>query len=185
MDFGTTTTKKKSTARNVMYFLTALLITVIGVRIFIIDSFTVSGNSMAPTIVDGDYIFVNKMAYVRSEPSRNDIVVTNFREMDAKVIKRVLGIPREWIQIEGNSVNIKDSREGKAVEVRKLYNDEMLIYASSTPFTYRLDPHEYFIIGDKGIGSVDSKELGPVDIYSINGRVFGSFRLRSFSLKLF
>lgn len=153
------------------YFLTALILTVIFIRIFIIDSFLVVGNSMAPALMDKDYVFVNKMAYFRSKPERGDIVVGNFREMDdKKVIKRVVGLPSEWVFIENGEIYTASQRWGEREKRGNLDTEEYTADLSHN-FYYRLDPHEYFLLGDNGLGSVDSRELGPVDIYDIDGKV--------------
>jgi signal peptidase I len=177
-----------SPAKTVIYFVTALLITVVLVRTFLVDSFIVKGNSMAPTIVDGDYVFVDKLAYVfKEEPKREDIVVFNFRDLpQTKIIKRIKALPQEWVVIVGNSISVRADREDKGVEVGKLYDEKIqLPGATSSSMRYRLDPHEYFVIGDNGLGSVDSRELGPVDIYMIDGKVFATFRLSKMKFMLF
>lgn len=143
---------------------------------------------MAPTIVDGDYVFVDKLAYAfKDEPKREDVVVFNFRDLpQTKVIKRIKAIPQEWVVIVGNSISVRGDREEEGVEVGKLYSDGMqLPGVASSSMRYRLDPHEYFLIGDNGLGSVDSRELGPVDIYMIDGRVFATFRLSKMKFTLF
>lgn len=177
-----------SPVKTVIYFLTALFITVVAVRIFVVDSFAVKGNSMAPTIVDGDYVFVNKLAYAfKEKPKREDIVVFNFRDLpEIKIIKRIKALPQEWVFIIENNISVRGDLEEKGMLVGKLYSDDMqLPGATSSSMRYRLDPHEYFLIGDNGLGSVDSRELGPVDVYMIDGRVFASFRLSAMKLQVF
>lgn len=50
---------------------------------------------MAPTIQNGDYVFVYKLAYAKHEPQRGDIVVAVPRQYDQKVVKRVAVLPGE------------------------------------------------------------------------------------------
>lgn len=178
-------TRRKRT--NVVFsVLTAALISGIIIRIFLFDSFFVVGNSMAPAIVDGDYVFVNKLAYQNAEPAREDIVVGNFREMPGKkVIKRVVGLPREWISIEDNQLTITGSRGGEVVATRELYTDTLAAHAAATSTRYRLDPFEYYLIGDNGLSSIDSRELGPVDNYQIDGKVVMKFDFTTFKLSTY
>lgn len=174
--------------RTFFYVLTALIITTALVRIFVVDSFVVDGNSMAPAITSGDYVFVNKFAYWRREPERGDIVVGNFRDVPGtKVIKRVVGMPREWVRIEGNTVSVGSERDGgDAVVVAELYTEDIASHMHSTEaIAYRLDPHEYFLLGDNSILSSDSRELGPVDSYRISGQVFLGFQRSTFSFLRF
>lgn len=173
--------------KNLSYFITALLLSVVLVRILVLDSFTVQGNSMAPTIIDGDYVFVNKLSYMfKKTPKRDDIVVFNFRELShTKVVKRVKGLPSEWVVIEGSVISIKNERDSELTNAGSLYDSRFDDHGKGESYTYRLDPHEYFLIGDNGLGSVDSRELGPVDIYKIDGRVIVSFRLSEIKLRFF
>ena len=59
------------------------------VRIFIVDSFIVQGDSMAPTILSGDYIFINKYAYRFENPRRGDIIVVH-----PKALEPIVGVVR-------------------------------------------------------------------------------------------
>lgn len=173
--------------RKALYLITALLLTAVLIRIFLLDTFIVSGDSMAPTIVGGDYVFVNKIAYLFDSPQRNDIVVGNFRGMDGiKAIKRVVGLPREWVRIENGEISVAEDRESDSLFIRDLDSEEFSREeGGSEPYAYRLDPHEYFLVGDNGLSSVDSRELGPIDTYSIDGKVFMVFRLGEFKFLTF
>lgn len=48
-----------------------------------------------------------------------------------------------------------------------------------------LDPGEYFIVGDNKEASLDSRSLGPVDIWDIKGKVIGDFRFNTFKFVQF
>jgi len=161
---------------KVLYLATALILTLILIRVFIVDSFVVSGNSMAPTLLDKDYVFVNKMAYLSRKPARGDIVVGNFREVDGqKIVKRVVALPGEWVFIENGTIFVAKERNKEKEIVRQLDSEDFTSDLGLN-FSYRLDPFEYFLMGDNGFGSVDSRELGPVDIYKIDGKVIFNLR---------
>lgn len=166
-----------SIGKKVLYLLTALILSTLAIRFFVLDSFVVIGDSMAPALTSGDYVFVNKLAYIRNTPSRGDIVVVNFREMsDKKAIKRVVGLPNEWLFIENGTIYVTTEREGNRTEVGKL-DTETYTADLSKGYSYRLDPHEYFLMGDNGLVSVDSRDLGPVDVYDIEGKVVKRIRI--------
>lgn len=169
---------KISLGKKTIYLITAVIVTTLLIRFFVLDSFIVIGDSMAPNLVSGDYVFVNKMAYLRSMPSRDDIVVVNFRGMsDKKAIKRIVGLPNEWVFIENGYIHVSSEREGERVEVGKL-DTEAYTKEIAKDYSYRLDPNEYFLMGDNGLVSVDSRELGPVDVYDIEGKVIKKFRFK-------
>jgi signal peptidase I len=83
-------------------FLVALFL-----RTFFIEGFVVSGDSMAPTIQNGDYVFVNKFAYSWGrQPQKNDVVVALFRGLDTRVVKRVYGTPEMLLKIGTSSISL-------------------------------------------------------------------------------
>jgi signal peptidase I len=153
-------------------------------RAFVMEGFIVRGDSMDPTIASGTYVFVNKFAYTFSSPKRGDIIVVVPRDIKTKIIKRIIGLPGERLAIEGGHVVIRATRKDVGEPLAEAY-----IKTDSTPeagFTHTtLDPGEYFAMGDNREVSIDSRELGPVDSWDIQGRVFGVLDLNTLSFKLF
>lgn len=74
--------------------------------------------SMKPTIVEGDRILVNKLAYdfkvplthislhKFADPRRGDIVVFDSRAADTRLVKRVIGLPGDTVEMRGNRLTI-------------------------------------------------------------------------------
>lgn len=163
----------------VMAFVGALLL-----RIFVFEAFVVRGDSMNPAIVSGDYVFVNKLAYKFHEPERGDIIVTVPRTRDIRIIKRIVGLPGERFEIKDGKVLVRGSRTAEAVEIDEAYLSG--VGATTTgKVAVRLDPGEYFILGDNRGSSVDSRELGLIDEWDIKGRVSILFRIKSIKLIFF
>jgi len=168
------TLKKKIKAVLLVAFVGALLI-----RVFVVEGFIVKGDSMSPTVLSGDYVFVNKLAYWHSGPSRGDVVVVIPRNETFKVIKRIIVLPGERFSIENGKVVIREDRldEGKTLDEDYVPND----IESPVGITQaRLDPEEYFALGDNVSVSLDSRVLGYMDRWDIKGRAFGVFRLNGF-----
>lgn len=138
------TLTQKTTSVILIAFIFALIL-----RIFVIEGFFVSGESMHPTLRNGDYIFIYKLAYLNQGPQRHEIVVAYPRQYSTKVVKRVAVLPREVFE------PIPGRRD-------------------------RLDPGEYYLIGDNLTASIDSRVFGPVDRWDIEGRVIGAFRIKDF-----
>ena len=83
-------TKKKHDIRFWIIFLIVVAIAVT-LRIFVFEFVNISGESMSPTLENGQDIFIYKVNYT---PSRGDIVV--FNSPDGKeLVKRVIGMPGE------------------------------------------------------------------------------------------
>jgi signal peptidase I len=151
-------------------------------RLFVIEGFVVKGDSMAPAVLSGDYVFVNKLAYTRKDPSRGDIVVAKPRDYKIRVLKRIIGLPGERFEIVDGRVTLREGRLDFKVPL-----DELYLSIQDTPAVgiihINLDPQEYFTLGDSRNTSIDSRELGPIDRWSIKGKVIGVFRLRSLTYK--
>ncbi|WP_414827922.1 signal peptidase I [Alteromonas sp. H39] len=86
------------------------------------DWYDVPTGSMKPTIVEGDRILVNKMAYrldipftdiallETGKPQRGDIVVFNSTAADNRLVKRVVGIPGDVVSLDNNQLIINGKR---------------------------------------------------------------------------
>ena len=176
--------KKVFSGKNILSVALITFIAVVLIRLFIFEAFFVQGESMAPTIRDGEFVLVNKLAYTWSEPKRGDIVVAVPRVYPGRVVKRIIGLPGEWFLIENHRVVIKDSRTEKSVNL-----DETYLEFPDTPGVGKtktnIDPDEYFALGDNRTVSVDSRELGLIDKWDIKGRVFGTINLKSLKYKGF
>lgn len=161
-----------------------VFISAVLVRIFVLDSFIVQGDSMAPTILPGDYVFINKIAYRLKEPQHGDIVVAHPKAIPsgAYIIKRVIALPGEIIDIAKDAITIKSSRENPGTILKEPY-----IASLGTPEIginrINIDPYEYFVLGDNRYASIDSRELGSINSWDIKGKVFIIIRLNEFSIK--
>ena len=170
--------------RQILELLFAIGITVLILRTFAVDSFVVKGDSMSPTVLNGDWVFVDRISYRFRDPDREDIIVVKPRTQSSRIIKRIIGLPGERIEIADGKVQIKNDRQ----DVGKILQ-EVYLNLPATPAiginSITLDPKEYFVLGDNRYVSIDSRELGPIDAWSIEGRVFLIFRPSSLSLKIF
>ncbi len=90
-----------SNARPTLNGLLLLLLLVIAIRYWIWMPALVSGNSMKPTLRDGQMVAINKLAYFFRSPERGDVVfIWSGREL---MIKRIIGLPGEEVALhDGN-----------------------------------------------------------------------------------
>lgn len=149
-------------------------------RLFVFEAFFVRGDSMAPTILSGDFVLVSKLAYIGDlEPERTDIIVAIPRVLPQKVVKRVIGLPGERFEIVNERIVIKNSRTDEGVAI-----DEPYLEFPNTPEVGKvktnIDPGEYFALGDNRNVSIDSRELGMIDEWDIKGKVFGAISFKRF-----
>lgn len=134
------------------------------VRTFLFENYRVVGSSMLPTLEDGQFLVVNKLAYRLHPPQRGDIIV--FRDPQStnrKLIKRIIGLPGETIDI----------KEGQVL-VNSTPLDEPYI---ADPGNYSRGPTpipegEYFVLGDNRNNSSDSHIWGDLARDRIVGKAW-------------
>ncbi len=113
----------------------------------------VVGDSMVPTFQSGDLIVVDRWAYHRREPGRGDVVVA--RHHGEWVLKRVVGLPGESVEVREGQVEVDGS---------PLDPDHPVTSGSLNIGSARLLSHRFAILGDnRGVdpGSFIHAVVGP------------------------
>lgn len=150
----------------VRFALMALAI-VIPVRLFFAEPFVVSGSSMFPTFVNGDYLIVDKISYRLSQPKRDDVVVFKYPNDTTKFfIKRIIGLPGETVDIKGGTVTITNSEHKEGFTLDQPFVET----PASNTIHEELDNDEYFVMGDNRNASSDSRYWGPVKRDLLTGK---------------
>lgn len=121
----------------------------------------VDGFSMVPTLHDGEFVLVNKLAYRSSLPSRGDIIV--FRSVDTPtldLIKRVMGVPGDKIIIQGLKVMVNgQTLDEPYINAAPNYSGEWLV-----------PDGDLFVLGDNRNDSSDSHAWGYLPIQNVIGK---------------
>jgi signal peptidase I len=176
-------------------------------RSAIADWNDVPTGSMKPTILEGDRVFVNKLAYDLKvpfttwhvaqwdNPKRGDTVVFHSPADDIRLVKRVIGLPGDKIELVNNRLLVNGSSvdyeelpantisELPAVEraFHQYATEELaahphpvmaspMLNAKRTFGPIVVPPGKYFMMGDNRDNSFDSRYFGPVDRREILGR---------------
>ncbi len=142
--------------------------------------------SMRPTIVEGDRIWVDKMAYDlripfthisllhRADPARGDIVVFDSKVADKRLVKRVVGLPGDTIRLDHNMVIINGERgeyqavrTGETLAFKETLDGTAHTVAfapfptrASTMARVKVPAGHYFVMGDNRDNSADSRVIG-------------------------
>lgn len=142
-----------------------ILIAVILIRTFLFTPIYVRGSSMKPTLSGGEVMLLNKV----SKHDRLDVVVVDIGT--EKIIKRVIGLPNEYIECRDGIVYIND----------KKLDDKHSIGAGNDFKRTKLKKDEYFVLGDNRYDSLDSDDFGPIKESQIQGTAnFVLFPFREF-----
>jgi len=134
------------------------------VIVFLYQPVQVEGTSMLPRLANRERIFVNKFVY-RFEPiQRGDIVVFWYPLDPSKsYIKRVVGLPGEWVSIRDGRVFVN----GKPLP-EPYVGAGYLDHQSYPPLC--VEPDHYYVLGDHRGSSNDSRVWGTVDQKYIYGK---------------
>lgn len=148
--------KKKSVIREFLRWIVILLL-FFGIAFLIVhfvgERTVVNGDSMYPTLQNGDNLIVDKISYRFTDPGRYDIIVFPFRYQDETYyIKRVIGLPGETVQIQDGVIYIN----GRSL--KESYGYEEIRNPGSASAEITLGADEYFVLGDNRNNSSDSRE---------------------------
>ena len=164
-----------------------ILLIVLVIRSFLFEPFRIPSESMMPTLLTGDFIFVNKFAYgLRlpvintkivsiGEPKRGDVVVFRLPS-DPRVnyVKRVVGLPGDVVEYHPANKRITINGEPVPIEIVGDYEDwhdtklgwedlgqhhhrVLLMRGLSEGGRYEVPPGHYFMMGDNRDDSQDSR----------------------------
>jgi signal peptidase I len=119
------------------------------------------GFSMRPTLEDGEFILVNRLAYKFGSPKRGEIIV--FRSPvtpDEDLIKRVIGLPGDEIVI----------REGQVYINGNLLQEPYIAASPIYSGAWQVLDGYLFVLGDNRNDSSDSHSWGLVPMPNVVGR---------------
>ncbi len=132
-------------------------------HIFMAQATVVYGQSMQPNLMPSERLVIEKVSYRFHEPRRADIVVLDLPQMSELLIKRVVGLPGETVEIRDGYLWI----DGRPLDEPYVFNRDASWYGPIT-----LGPDMYFVMGDNRSNSNDSRVFGPVSRQAIVGRAW-------------
>lgn len=132
-----------------------IIVVVVVIRSFLVTPVRVNGSSMYPTLKGGEIMLLNKLGKI----DRFDIVVLKLDNGEDNLIKRVIGMPGESVEIKDNKIYVNDKVLEESFGVGVTYNIDKVT----------LKNDEYFVLGDNRIISMDSRVFGTINKEEIKG----------------
>lgn len=156
--------KNKTKMGWLIWVLAAIIVGAALLRIFVLQPYAISSNSMEPTLVPGDKILVNRYAYQYGTPARGDIVVFAYpKDTSRTFVKRVIAVEGETVELKGNQVYVNGA----------LVQEPYLKQGDHSPFEPETIPAEnIFVLGDNRRESGDSREWGVLPKSYIIGKAW-------------
>jgi signal peptidase I len=163
---------------------------------WILESIWVPSGSMEPTILRGERLLVAKWpdwSFVSAKINRFEVVVIDSRVLGHRIIKRVIGLPGECVELQdGYRVSIDGkSLDLKSIEAADIFEETQNFEHAAAPSHlilrfhepnlsfdtvygkppgYCLGTNEYYALGDHRWRSADSRTFGAVTRKEIDGR---------------
>lgn len=179
-----------------------VLLIVLVLRSFLFEPFKIPSGSMKPTLIEGDFILVNKfnyglrlpvigtLIYPRGLPKRGDVLVFKYPE-DPRInyIKRVVGLPGDTIRYVDKRLQVNGqwvpqtlaAQLPPELPVIEVFNEQLgtvnhqiwnMLEHSQRAGEWAVPQGHYFVMGDNRDNSRDSRAWGFVPDKLIVGRAF-------------
>lgn len=136
---------------------------------YVASAYRIRGHSMNSVLNDNERIIISKIAVSLGALHRFDIVVLHKpNEPKKSIIKRIVGLPGETIEIREGDVYINNKKLSQPFLTPR---DDFLARTDNMRAMVIKDGY-YFVMGDNRAVSHDSRSFGPVPGESIYGKTF-------------
>lgn len=121
----------------------------------------VDGFSMLPTLEDGEFVLVSKLNYRFGEVERGDIIVFHYpMDPDQELIKRVIGLPGDTINVQSGIVSVNGQQLTEPyIAAAPLYSGQWMVPEG-----------QLFVLGDNRNDSSDSHSWGYLPFEKVVGK---------------
>ncbi|ALX47315.1 signal peptidase I [Lentibacillus amyloliquefaciens] len=156
------TKKKNGWAEMIKVVLIAVVIAFL-LRSFVLVTSVVEGESMEPTLENGEIVLFNKFTYLFNDPERGDIVIIDRRQKN--YVKRVIALPGENVAVDNETLYIDGEEYKQTFITGAIRNNTGEIGPLEVP------ENSYFVMGDNRQLSKDSRNgLGFISGENITGK---------------
>lgn len=134
---------------------------------FLVESVTVVGVSMVPTLHNSEHYLLNRWVYYVRAPKPEDVIVLRDPADHGLSVKRI-------IAVGGDSIALKDGRvyiNGRLLSEPYLPPGIRTFASASIDGVYKCPKDAFFVLGDNRNNSVDSRAYGPVPRGNVLGLI--------------
>ena len=145
-----------------VYVLTIVAAVAVLIATLILPVLQIEGTSMEPTLANGDIVLLTKnTSFERGE-------LCGFSWNNKLLIKRVIGVPGDWIEIDTDGTVYLNGEK-----LDEPYANQLAIGECDLEFPFQVPPEQYFVLGDMRESSIDSRNtiIGCVEKDQIVGKV--------------
>lgn len=136
---------------------------------FIFESVQVQGPSMYPTLINGNFYWLDRLAYEVKKPQPGDIVALKDPSGHGFDVKRIIAVPTQSVFISHGKVYVNGHLLKEPYLPQKLRT--FAYAAESEDEFFCLAPNQFFVMGDNRGNSCDSRSFGPIARGLILGKV--------------
>ena len=149
--------------RGTVYVLTIVAAVAVLIATLVLPVLQIEGTSMEPTLHNGDIVLLMKTTRFK----RGDLC--GFTWNNKLLIKRVIGVPGDWIEIDTDGTVYLNGEK-----LDEPYVEQKAFGECDLEFPFQVPAEQYFVIGDMRENSIDSRNtlIGCIPKDQIVGKVF-------------
>lgn len=149
-----------------------IFMAVLLIKGFVMDVLIVDGISMYPTLNEtksNDRVIVNKIKQFTNSYKRGDIIIAKPNDENKFIIKRIIGLPNDLIEIKNGKVYVNNN----------LLDESYLKVEGKTypSIKIKVPENHLYILGDNRLHSADSRQYGAIPFENIIGHAMCKFNI--------
>ena len=133
---------------------------------YFVETVQVVGQSMTPTLQEGNHYLLNRWAFRNREPARRDIVVIRDPGDNGLSVKRIIAVGGESVHFKDGKVYVNDR---PLIESYLPEETRTFTYGKATEQLIMCGKNQFFVLGDNREKSIDSRTYGPVPRENVLG----------------
>ncbi|MGI6033309.1 MAG: signal peptidase I [Coriobacteriales bacterium] len=157
-----------STFRGAIVKALVFVLIIVAVFTWVFGLVRVQGNGMSPSIGDGDLALTTRIV---DGLEANDLIA--FEHDGDMLIGRVVALPGDTVEIRNDGTFVVNGTEQTSLTAERT-----LPGSADVSYPLTLGEGQYFVLGDSRTQAKDSRDVGPIDVSEVKGKIIAVLRLR-------